>query len=154
MPTVFASISKGSVESQMSEMVVACYAGGIVSGLFGLGGVMFLGMHLLAVGVPPELITALTGFNLLWVSASTSLQYALIGALHVKHALPLTLVSLFGSLLGTFILKKLVNHYQRPSLIIWAIFLGRVVAAVVLPIDAFIRLSKNPSTSLAVGSLC
>ncbi len=153
-PTVFAAISKGSVQDQMRDMIITSYAGGIGSGLFGLGGGLVLGMHLLSVGVPPELASALTGFNLLWVSSSTSLQYGLIGALHARHALPLMVISLLGSLIGTLALKKLVKKYNRPSLIIWTIFVGRVIASVVLPIDAFVRLVNNPSTSLAIGSLC
>jgi uncharacterized membrane protein YfcA len=153
-PTIFSSISKSSVESQMRDMITTSYIGGIGSGLFGLGGGLILGMHLMSVGVPPELTTALTGFNLLWVSSSTSMQYALIGALHVRHAGPLMVVSLVGSLMGQLILKQLIKKYQRPSLIIWVVFVGRVIAAIVLPIEAFYRLYENPSNSLAIGSLC
>ena len=62
------------------------YFTGIAAGTLGIGGGMILGPFMLALGMDPNLSTALSGFTVLFTSSSTTSQFIIAGAIHLQHA--------------------------------------------------------------------
>ena len=142
------------ISGKLAVVLLYSYCAGIAAGLFGLGGGLVLGVYLISIGLNPEFCTALTGFTLLWVASSTSVQYTIIGALHLKHAFIFMVISLLGSFIGNLILRGVVRKYNRPSILIWTIFLLMIISGIVIPYDVVMRSIKNPKYALNFGSYC
>jgi len=79
------------------------YVTGIAAGTLGIGGGMILGPFMLAMGMDPTLSSSLSGFTVLFTSSSTTSQFIIAGAIHLKHAWGLMLFSLIGSFIGNLI---------------------------------------------------
>ncbi len=142
------------VSDKAYEVIAYSYGVGIAAGLFGLGGGMVLGPYLISIGLHPEFSAALTGFTLIWVASSTSIQYSIVGALHFKHAAPFMMISSLGSLVGNNILRGLIRKYKRPSILIWMIFLIMVIAGIVIPFEVAKQIIRNPKYALSFGFYC
>jgi uncharacterized membrane protein YfcA len=110
------------VVSKRKNFFALCYVSGIAAGLLGIGGGMILGPFMLNLGFEPQYATALAGFIVVFTSSSTSSQFSIAGAIHLRHAGWFMFTSLLGSLSGTIILKKLVKHYKKPSILVWVVF--------------------------------
>lgn len=142
------------LSNKLVVVLLYSYAAGVAAGLFGLGGGLVLGVYMISIGLNPEYTTALTGFTLLWVASSTSVQYAIIGAVHMTHAGIFMAISLIGSFIGNIILRWLVRKFNRPSILIWVIFFIMIISGIVIPYDMVIRSIKNPNYALTFNSYC
>jgi uncharacterized membrane protein YfcA len=78
--------SKNSIERLRKQILVMSYFTGIAAGTLGIGGGMILGPFMLALGMDPNLSTALSGFTVLFTSSSTTSQFIIAGAIHIQHA--------------------------------------------------------------------
>lgn len=131
-----------------------CYFTGIAAGSLGIGGGMILGPFMLGMGMDAQMSTALSGFIVLFTSSSTSFQFTVAGAIHLRHAGMFMITSFIGSLMGNMILKKIVKHYKRPSILVWVVFTILVLASIVLPSQMVYNTITNPKNTFKIGELC
>lgn len=129
---------------QRRKIIYMSYITGIAAGTLGIGGGMILGPFMLALGMDPQISTALSGFTVLFTSSSTSTQFTIAGAIHIEHAWVLMIFSLIGSLIGNLALKKLIAYYKRPSFVVWVIFGILLLATFVLPGQAIYDAITKP----------
>ncbi len=101
---------------------VGSYIAGIISGSLGVGGGIVINPLLLKHNYTPDESAAISGFIVLFTSLSTSTQFLIAGAFNFKIAILVLILSGIGSLMGYFILRKLIDYYKKPSLIVWMLF--------------------------------
>ena len=143
-----------TLDNSKITFLVVCYITGIAAGALGIGGGMILGPYMLAMGIDAQTSTALSGFIVVFTSSSTSFQFTVAGAIHIRHAWLFMITSLIGSVIGGIILKRIIKKYNRPSLIIWTVFGILILALVVLPAQMIYKMMQNSETAFSFGSLC
>lgn len=115
---------------------------------------MILGPVMLALEIDPLVSTAVSGFTVLFTSSSTTSQFTIAGAIHFMHAWLFMLLSLFGSLLGTFVLRKIIKKYNKPSIIVWIIFGVLCLAGLVLPYNMISNILSAKRKVMEFGKFC
>lgn len=126
----------------------------MAAGALGIGGGMILGPYMLGIGLDPQTSTALSGFIVLFTSTSTTTQFSIAGAIHVRHAWLLMTTSFIGSVIGGVIFKALIAKYKRPSLIIWVVFGILVMSLIILPTQMLMKIMHNPENAFRFGTFC
>ncbi|KAG4963138.1 hypothetical protein JHK82_039808 [Glycine max] len=94
---------------------------GIVGGLLGTGSGFVMGPLFLEVGIAPQVASATATFGMMYSSSLSVIQYYLLNRFPVPYALFLTLVAAIAAFLGQYLIDKLVNIFQRASLIIFVL---------------------------------
>jgi hypothetical protein len=64
------------------------------------------------------------------------------------------ILSLVGSLLGTFVLRKIIKKYNKPSIIVWIIFGVLCLAGIVLPYNMISNITSGKRKIMEFGKLC
>lgn len=136
------------------ELITYSFVAGILAGTLGVGGGMVLGLQMLALGMDTEATTALWTFIVFVWSGSTTIQFYIAGAIHMKHAVLFTLFSFLGWLGGNLILRALIRKFKKPSIIVWTLFVVLILATIVLPIDIIEQIIKVPSWAYTFGKFC
>jgi len=152
---IYKSEDQGIAEKKRlrKKLLVMSYFTGMAAGTLGIGGGMILGPFMLALGMDPVLSTALSGFTVLFTSSSTTSQFIIAGAIHLKHAWVLMLFSLIGSFIGNMILKRIIKHYNRPSIVIWVIFGILMLSCAVLPAQTIYN-AFTKDGAFSFGKVC
>uniref|UniRef100_A0A7S4NPF3 Uncharacterized protein n=1 Tax=Guillardia theta TaxID=55529 RepID=A0A7S4NPF3_GUITH len=94
-----------------------CISAGIAAGLLGIGGGMLKGPIMLEMGLPPSVVSATAAYMLLWTTASTTIQFGVMGEMLWDYALALFFVGLVSSILGQTLLSWAVSKYKKQYLI-------------------------------------
>ncbi|KAJ1377807.1 Transmembrane protein [Sesbania bispinosa] len=97
---------------------VCALLAGIIGGLLGIGGGFVMGPLFLELGIAPQVASATATFGMTFSASISVVQYYLLNRFPVPYALYLTLVAAVAAYIGQFIIDKLVNIFQRASLII------------------------------------
>nr|AFK45505.1 unknown [Lotus japonicus] len=105
---------------------------GIIGGLLGIGGGFVMGPLFLELGIAPQVASATATFGMTFSASISVVQYYLLNRFPVPYALYLTLVAAIAAYRGQFIIDKLVNMFQRASLIIFTLAFTIFVSAIVL----------------------
>ncbi|TKY58280.1 integral to membrane [Spatholobus suberectus] len=105
---------------------------GIVGGLLGTGSGFVMGPLFLEVGLPPQVASATATFGMMYSSSLSVVQYYLLNRFPVPYALFLTIVASIAAFLGQHLIEKLVNIFQRASLIIFVLAFTIFVSAIAL----------------------
>ena len=92
---------------------LVCITAGVAAGLLGIGGGMLKGPIMLEMGLPPSVVAATAAYMLFWTTASTSLQFWIMGEMLWQYAVALLVVGLLSSLVGQFVLGWFVRRYQK-----------------------------------------
>jgi uncharacterized membrane protein YfcA len=117
---------------------------GVISGTLGLGGGMILMPILIQKKFSPEIASAICGFLVLLTSFSTTSQFLIMGAFDIKSTLVVIVSSGIGSFVGTQLINYAITKYQKPSLIMWVVFIVLLTSAIVLPYVGIMNLISNP----------
>ena len=152
--SLFQDIKNPDQQNLIKNFVLQCYFGGFLSGFLGVAGGVYYGAYLLGIGVSTDLMVGFCGFTLLWVCLSTNVQYLFIGAIHLRHAIILGVVSILGSFLGVRGLRALIDYIKKPSFLLWVMVLTIVIPAIYLPIDMVYKAITKPEYSFKFGSVC
>jgi len=104
---------------------------GITAGALGSGGGMLLGPFLLEFGMQPLVAMATTSFFVVFTTATTTVQYILLGQLTVDYALFFSAVGAVGAAVGNVGLTALVR-WSRRSWYLVAIMCALLAVSMVL----------------------
>ncbi|KAJ1409916.1 Transmembrane protein [Sesbania bispinosa] len=111
---------------------VCALLAGIIGGLLGIGGGFVMGPLFLELGIAPQVASATATFGMTFSASISVVQYYLLNRFPVPYALYLTLVAAVAAYIGQFIIDKLVNIFQRASLIIFVLAFTIFVSAIAL----------------------
>ena len=127
--------NKGDFHWNTRECVVVIIGGiatGLVSGLFGIAGGIVLIPILLSLKMRPEVANATCSFLTFFTNFTTFLQFAAANAVPYDYALAYCLVAMTGSLLGVFLLEKVVRKMQSAAVYLLGAMM--VIAMVLIPL--------------------
>ncbi|KAK7384923.1 hypothetical protein VNO78_30626 [Psophocarpus tetragonolobus] len=105
---------------------------GTVGGLLGTGSGFVMGPLFLEVGIAPQVASATATFGMMYSSSLSVVQFYLLNRFPVPYALYLTLMAATAALIGQHLIDKLVNIFQRASLIIFILACTIFVSAIAL----------------------
>jgi uncharacterized membrane protein YfcA len=105
---------------------------GFVAGLIGIAGGLMLIPMMLSYGVGPEQAAATSSFTVVFTASIAILHYISSGLLNFQYAVAVFSVSFCGAYTGITLVKKIIEKYQRPSIIVFILaFLMAVVVTLV-----------------------
>merc|ERR1711871_1096579 len=90
-------------------------------------------MGLLELGLIPEVSASTSALMVLFIAASSSTQYTLLGMVDWNYAMILCVVSIAGSILGVTVVKWVVQKFNRVSIIIFVLATIISISSVLLP---------------------
>mmetsp|Transcript_3567 Transcript_3567/g.3341 ORF Transcript_3567/g.3341 Transcript_3567/m.3341 type:complete len:500 (-) Transcript_3567:344-1843(-) len=123
---------------QCATFMFFSFMAGFFSGLAGVGGAVILGPVQLAFGVRPEVSTGTSSCIVILTSTMNFILFLKAGLVTVNYSLWLLAFSVTGSALGVFVVKKLVDKFGRPSIMVFC--LGTVyISAFILTMTYNIR---------------
>ncbi|CAJ2674678.1 unnamed protein product [Trifolium pratense] len=105
---------------------------GILGGLLGVGGGFVMGPLFIELGIAPQVASATATLGMTFTASISVAQYFLLNRFPVPYALYLTLVATIAAYIGQKIIDKLVNIFQRASLIIFVLSFTVLVSAIAL----------------------
>ncbi|CAK7350911.1 unnamed protein product [Dovyalis caffra] len=94
---------------------------GMLAGLFGIGGGMFISPLLLHVGMAPEITAATCSFIVFFTSTMSAFEYLLLGMEQVDVAIIFAVICFVASLLGLLVVRKAIVEYGRASMIVFSV---------------------------------
>eukprot|EP00802_Teleaulax_amphioxeia_P025712 Tamp_26610.p1 GENE.Tamp_26610~~Tamp_26610.p1 ORF type:complete len:269 (+),score=27.46 Tamp_26610:82-807(+) len=104
---------------------LVCISAGVCAGLLGIGGGMLKGPIMLEMGLPPSVVAATAAYMLFWTTASTSIQFGIMGEMLWDYGSALFCVGLVSSVVGQSALGWFVNKYKKQY------FITLLIAAVI-----------------------
>lgn len=120
------------------KLVVFATAGGWVSGALGLGGGAIFNPLLLSMGVPPSVSSSTGMYMIMFSTAGSSLTYMLFGTLNIQYGLWIGVWCAAASILGLFILKKVMKKLDRQSPVVFLLVFILGLSALLVPIFAYV----------------
>ena len=117
----------------------AGFIAGLAAGIIGIGGGLVMNPVMLRLGMRPEVSTATSSFMVLFTSTISMVQYAIAGKLNYIYGLWVIMFSLVGSSLGILVLKKIVDHYKRSSIIVMLLAVLMGTCAIIIPTYGIIQ---------------
>ena len=87
---------------------------GTCSGLFGVGGGMIVAPFLLHMKIDPEVAVAVSATCILFIAASTAMQYLFIGRVAVWISLFLSIFGILSSVAGSYAARALTKLTNKP----------------------------------------
>lgn len=130
---------------------------GICAGMLGIGGGTILNPVFLLIGIRPEVTAATSSFIIFFTSSLSLIQYSVAGLIYYTYGVLFFIVSFIGSALGVIIVKKIVNRYERASIIVLCMaFILGVSAVVILyyGITNFLDQQNKGTVQYGVKSIC
>ncbi|XP_058728549.1 sulfite exporter TauE/SafE family protein 3-like [Vicia villosa] len=105
---------------------------GILGGLLGVGSGFVMGPLFIEFGIAPQVASATATLGMTFTASISVAQYFLLNRFPVPYALYLTLVATIAAYLGQKVIDRLVNMFQRASLIIFVLSFTILVSAIAL----------------------
>eukprot|EP01133_Synstelium_polycarpum_P012599 gene12599-14785_t len=121
--------------------ILSVVAGSLAS-LLGIGGGMIKGPVLLQMGLSPDITAATSSFMILFTSASSAIQYILLGKLRLDYGIIFYLIGFVACFVGTQTLIWVVNRFKRRSYIIFLITFVICVSTILLCVTEGIDIVK------------
>lgn len=137
-----------------NKIFLASYITGVGSGTVGVGGSMMLSVYMLSLGMDVSLSSFLATFSVLFSSSSTTIQSAIIGMIHFRHAYAVIIMSFIGSVIGNLWLRDAIKRWNKVSLILWSLVVILSIAVVVAPMQMIFSLFSSPREAFSFGVFC
>jgi len=139
--------------SVVTKLVIFALLGGWVSGALGLGGGAIFNPLLLSLGVPPAVASSTGMYMIMFSTAGSSITYIVFGTLNVPFGLWIGVWCAIASLIGLYILNKVVKKFDRQSPIVFLLTFVLGLSALLVPVFAVISL-KGKTGILDFKSIC
>jgi uncharacterized membrane protein YfcA len=133
--------------------VIFALLGGWVSGALGLGGGAIFNPLLLSLGVPPAVASSTGMYMIMFSTAGSSITYIVFGTLNVPFGLWIGVWCAIASLIGLYILNRVVKKFDRQSPIVFLLTFVLGLSALLVPVFAVISL-KGKTGILDFKSIC
>lgn len=124
---------------------------GCLSSLLGVGVGMLVNPLLLGMGVSPDVSAATSSLMILFTSLSAIAQYGILGRIQWDYAGYLFVLGLLGSVIGQYVLGRIVRKYKSQSYIILAMLLIVFPGGILLVTTAITGLTANIKAGVGVG---
>ncbi|CAG9334488.1 unnamed protein product [Blepharisma stoltei] len=119
------------------------FLAGIGAGSLGIGGGIIMNPVLIAFGVRPEVSTASSSFVILFSSSISVTQYVISGLIDFTYGIPLFILAVLSSGLGTREIKKQVEKWKRPSLIVLLLGFMTFLCCVCISLNGIFTTAKQ-----------
>ena len=139
-------------KKKLVKLGIVSFFGGIGAGLLGIGGGMIINPFLIIMSYSPLDAMAISSMGVLFTSTISSSEFLIMKAIHFSDLSYFLILAGIGSLSGVFILKQMVDSYQRQSILIMIILGIFMFAVVVLPTFGLLTIPMNQY--LKFGSVC
>ena len=116
-----------------------------MSGALGLGGGTIFNPLLLSLGVLPSVASATGMYMILFSSSSSCFTYIVHRILNVQFSLWIGFWCSSGSVLGLFILSKIIKRFDRQSPVVFALTFVLGLSSILVPIFGFLDILKHQS---------
>ena len=147
---------KGDVKFEkavVSKLVIFALLGGWVSGALGLGGGAIFNPLLLSMGVPPAVASSTGMYMIMFSTAGSSITYIVFGTLNMPFALWIGCWCAVASLIGLYILNKVMKKFDRQSPVVFLLAFVLGLSALLVPVFAVVQL-KGKTGILEFKSIC
>jgi len=112
--------------------LVSSFAGGLVTGLSGLGGGITDTATMILLGVPPHIAVASSEFAMALTNATGVVAHGLLNNILLEYALPITIGTIIGAQVGSYFCKYVGEKTLKKILAIIAFFIGIRLALFVM----------------------
>lgn len=116
------------------RLVTFAFLGGFMSGALGLGGGAIFNPLLLSLGVLPCVASATGMYMILFSTSGSSIIYIIHKMLNLQFSFWIGFWCSSGSLLGLFILNKIIKRYDRQSPVVFALTIVLGLSSLLVPI--------------------
>lgn len=123
-------ITDETVEKLGKSSLVA----GVLAGLLGMGGSTVMGPVLLGLGVSVETVVATSGFFVVQTSFTSLFQSILYGDLLISEFFFFLTISFLGSYGISYVLRRIIQRFKRPSLVLFILVFIFTIALIAMPI--------------------
>ena len=128
------------------------FMAGIGAGLLGIGGGMIINPFLIIMNYSPLDATAISSMGVLFTSTISTSEFLIMGAIRLSDLNYFLIFAGIGSLSGVFIIKGLIEKFQRQSILLLIILGIFIFAVIVLP--GFGLLTIPIQNYFKFGSVC
>ena len=128
------------------------FLAGIGAGLLGIGGGMIINPFLIIMNYSPMDAMAISSMGVLFTSTISTSEFLIMGAIKFSDLNYFLIFAGIGSLSGVFIIKSLIDRFQRQSILLMIILGIFIFAVIVLPLFGF--LSIPVVNYFKFGSVC
>lgn len=135
------------------KLFINTYVAGILAGTLGIGGGMVINPVLLKEKFSPEVSAAVSGFVVFFTSLSTTTQFIIAGAFDLEFAFFIFIFSGIGSFIGNVVFKRILKHYNKPSILVWVLFILLGVSACILPPVGAFKIAQQDN-AFVFGTPC
>jgi uncharacterized membrane protein YfcA len=139
------------------KLVAFAFLGGFMSGALGLGGGAIFNPILLSLGVLPSVASATGMYMILFSTSASSIIYVIYRILNLQFSLWISLWCSCGSLLGLYILNKIIRRFDRQSPVVFALTSVLALSSLLIPLFGFLELASHPqglSQAIEFHSIC
>lgn len=114
----------------MSVICSVSFIAGVSAGMLGMSGGTFISPLLLTYKIRPELTAATSSFLLFLTSSISIVQYLYNESININLGVTLLLCSSIGSLVGISIVNRIVERYNRASVLVICISITLTVSSI------------------------
>ncbi len=132
------------------KLISYALLGGYVSGALGLGGGAIFNPLLLSLGVPPSVSSATGMYMILFSTAGSSAIYIIYKILNLQFAFWIGFWCSLGSLLGLYILNKVVKKLDRQSPTVFALTFILAISSLLVPIFGALSLKAQTERGIDI----
>ena len=125
------------------RLVTFAFLGGFMSGALGLGGGAIFNPLLLRLGVLPCVASATGMYMILFSTSGSSIIYIIHKMLNLQFCFWIGFWCSSGSLLGLFILNKIIKRFDRQSPVVFSLTIVLGLSSLLVPIFGAIDLKKE-----------
>lgn len=139
------------------KLGLSAFVGGMVSGSLGLGGGAIFNPILLNMGVPPKVASATGMYMIMFSTSASSIIYVMYRMLNIQYGFWLGFWSSLGSILGMYLLDKVVKKYNRQSPVVFCLVLVLGLSSVMVPIFGYFDLKASINEGVDItkfNSIC
>lgn len=133
------------------------FLSGCLSAMLGIGGGLIISPVLLEVGLHPLVASSTSNFLVLFTSSSTSLQFMLFGMVKEDYGIVFFLLSILGSIIGSYSVQKLIKNTGKYSYLIFILGITLLISSILIPgesLFSLINAFNNGKSIFKINSPC